>query len=214
MSNFRLGVDLDGVLADFTTSYNNMLRRVSGKNDAGLKPGEEPTCWFWATEYGFTKDEDAAAWAEIKRDPFFWYKLGRYLDAREAVAVLNQMFAAGHEVYFITNRPGIHPQMQSIMWLVETGMQLPQVCCQSGKHPDKGPLIKGLQLTHFIDDKPENCFDAKEHSPETEVFMLRKPYQSAAHIQRAEALGIHIIPSIRDFFEYLSREEKAHALVV
>ena len=203
---YRLGIDCDGVLFDFNSAYARVLEKVSGKKCL-LRPGEQPTCWDWPTKYGFSKGDDHAAWREIKGDPIFWSGLAPTVEARSATLMLNKLYGAGHDVYFITNRPGIAPHMQTVMALMALGIDMPQVLVTE----DKGPVVKGLKLTHFIDDKPDNVFEAKEASSDCSVFMLATNYNKAEQA-KAKAKDIVIVATLREFFEALAREENSEGI--
>lgn len=199
--NFRLGVDCDGVIFDFTSAYARMLEKVSGKT-CTLTPGTEPHCWNWATEYGFDKGDDSKAWREIKKDPQFWATLAPKQEAAQAIAALNNIYRAGHEVYFITNRPGIAPHAQTIIALGLLGMEIPQVLVSE----DKGPVAKGLKLTHFIDDKIENCEEvAQDAAPGCRVFCLTTNYNKNHEFN--PKLNIIRVGTLLEFFTALAFEE-------
>lgn len=207
-----LGFDIDGVLADFTSGYRAALTAVSGR-ECGLAKGDDPPCWDWATEVGHTKEEDKAAWKLMLSDPEFWFRLSPTLEAAQALAMLTLAYTEGHTTYFITNRMGVNPHIQTLGWLAQHGMAYPQVIVQA--KANKGELAYALKLTHFIDDKPENCFDVKQAHPACEVYLLKKRYNDTAEYRDLAAkYGITIITTIREFFESIAAQENAHALVV
>lgn len=153
-----IGVDVDGVLADFNQSYRNMLIATSGKD---LFKGEtDPPCWNYAPAYGYTQEEDTAAWSNITKSYCFWRNLSALKHAGDFLWAL----AASHlvpvpdksRVYFITSRPGLDVKGQTERWLHALGVPNPTVLIV-GNHFDKGPVASALSLTHFVDDKPENC---------------------------------------------------------
>lgn len=204
--SYKVGFDVDGVLADFTSGYIAKLEK-SGRR-CTLGEGQDPHCWNWPVEYGFTKEDDDAAWRDIKQDPLFWASLKPMLEAHPAISVLKEMYNAGHEVYFITNRMGIGPHMQTVMFLSALGMPLPQVIiCEK-----KGPLAEGLALTHFIDDKFENVcdvaaytLDKKTKLPTCKVFLLNKAYNKDKLLPLT--LGIIRVDTLKEFFLSLAFEE-------
>lgn len=204
-----IGVDCDGVLADFTYGYKNKLFEVSGVRRIGLN--EDPTMWYWAQgQAGYTPAEDSAAWASIKTDPMFWATLPPYANTRRVLNELDELMLAGHEVYYITHRMGVAPHLQTRAWLEQNGAVAgPQVLIvrdhvfPGGKEPaNKGHLAKGLGLTHLIDDKPENCLDVKAASPLCDVYLLEQPWNEKQRPQCKDA-GIRITPSFSYFFQDL-----------
>jgi FMN phosphatase YigB (HAD superfamily) len=174
---FIIGCDVDGVLADFNTAYRQRLIDVTGRE---LIPpfvnGHEPTVWNYATdEYGYTKEEDNAVWKSITNDPFFWQDLEQYPTAAAFVWSVLRLF---DNVYFITTRPGYMVKPQTEKWLKDLGRNNATVLIAKNAKA-KGYLAAGLGLTHFIDDRDQNCYAVMHYSPDTQVYMLRHKYNSS-----------------------------------
>jgi 5'(3')-deoxyribonucleotidase len=171
MAQLRIGCDMDGVLADFNNAYRQRLIDITGRTL--IPEGFQPPTWYYATDhYGYTKAEDDATWKSITSDPHFWVDLNAYPKAKDFLRELN-----GHkdaDLYFITTRPGLNVKRQSEWWL-HPYVTHPTVLIAKNAE-SKGLIAAGLQLTHFIDDRPENCLAVKVHSPSTEVFLLDYPY--------------------------------------
>lgn len=161
MTPLRLGIDLDGVLANFTDAFADVLAKTSGRMLVTEYP-YDPLVWDWPQHVGFTDAEVTAAWKRVHQSPDFWQSL---LPKDGAVAFLDQLWrwvayrnwghGESHEVYFITNRDGLRAKDQTEQWLIRHGF--------GGKHPtvliargEKGPLVPALGLTHVVDDRPEN----------------------------------------------------------
>lgn len=159
-----IGVDLDGVVCDFNRGYRKALIDASGRD---LFIGEtDPPCWNYAQAYGYSKDEDTAAWKHMTASSTFWASL------RPLPGVADFLFALDAStrfdtpparVYFITSRPGIDAKGQSERWLQSMGYECPTVLIVGVRagDVDKGLLASALGLTHFIDDKPENVLAVK-----------------------------------------------------
>lgn len=203
-----IGIDIDGVLANFNKAYRAKLIEVTGRDlipEAACRsnePGEEPPVWFYAEFYGYTKDEDSKTWKAIIADPMFWRNLEHLRGAKEflwnldcEVELHDDNIAQRPEVYFITTRPGTDVKGQTVTWLSDRDVDFPTVLITRG---NKGQLAQGLGLTHFLDDKPENCFDVKAACPSAEVFMLSCRYNLDAQ-ERAKELGIHVIGELNEF---------------
>src|ERR1044071_6225241 len=138
----RIGVDVDGVLADFNTSYIDLMIKSTGKNLFPLKPFDIPT-WNYPEHYGYTKEEVSNAWKIIKENPHFWVGLGRYAYTKDVLDQLTKADNTKHEVYFITTRVGVQPKIQTTKWLIQNGFfGLPSVIISS----NKGPVAAGLDL--------------------------------------------------------------------
>jgi len=154
----RVGVDVDGVLADFNAGYRRRLCEVTGRDL--FPPGYyAPTEWHYPNKsLGYTADEIGATWESIKADRMFWLNLKPLPGAQALItALLNRPWQI--DVYFITARPGIKAKRQTERWLANVwnyydAHVTPTVLIASGS---KGNIAEGLRLTHFIDDRPDNC---------------------------------------------------------
>lgn len=228
MPQFRLGVDVDGVLADFNVGFHRLLEE---RTNRGI-PYQEPTVWAWPTAWGYTREEESAAWEWVKHNEF-WALLQPMpeLALTPAVSVLLGLAVNGHPVYFMTNRPGNGAWHETIYWLVKHGFPKPMVMITPeletkfkneviGKEPSKGYIAKGLDLTHFIDDKPGNCVDVKQKSPKTRVFIITRGWNDTFD---EKPHGIERVDNLHAFFTALMdeqtaigeqiRKEKASALI-
>lgn len=197
-----IGVDVDGVLADFNRGLREMLIRTTGRKL--IPEGEEPSCWNYATEqYGYTKEEDRATWRAIIEDRAFWGHLDCCSDAPWILAALGTARQAGAEVYFITARPGATAKVQTETWLERVmGFPAPTVLIARG---DKGFIAHGLGLTHFIDDRPDNNFSVRvtRKPGECRIFMPLRAYNTWAVPQCAER-GIEILPTCHPFVDAIT----------
>ena len=196
-----LGVDLDGCLVNFNEGLRERLALVTGR--ALIEPGFEPPKWNYPVDsYGYTEDEYASTWKSIEHDRRFWYELQPLPGAIFALVKLAQLAVLGHEVYFITSRPGIFAHQQSHQWISDFGFKQPTVLIDRG---GKGPLAAGLRLTHFVDDRPENCFDVWNATSRigTKIYMPRRSYnvneQKAVEIMNDETRRWSLIDGIDDF---------------
>lgn len=189
----RIGVDLDGCLANFESAAVPRIVEVTGRD---LFPhqfvkqcGEYgPPVWEWPDYYGYTKEEMTAVWGAITADNTFWLTLDE-LDGMRTLRLLWPTLAA-HEVYFITNRPGIRAKHQSELWLFShflhaiwtqreavTQMQReawPTVLISA----EKGKVASALRLDAYLDDKVENIQDVHREAWETRPFLLTRAYNT------------------------------------
>lgn len=212
---FTFGIDIDGVLSDFCDGYIRVLNAVSGKN---ADPAYDPTQWHFEGDLGFTPEEVKAAWKAIRTDPGFWFNLKPKFDVTNVLQVLAAIYMAGHQVYFISDRAGLHPHAQTVAWLAQHGFPLAPVLLtpeQVRGESEKGRVARALNLTHFLDDKPSNCWSVKQHQPSCLTYLLRQTYNDTAEVRaKAEELGVVIVTSLRHFFEEAVKEEKINAIVV
>lgn len=203
-AQYRIGCDMDGVLADFNKAYRERLADVTGRDL--IPAGFVPSTWFYATEeFGYTKEEDNATWRSITSDVMFWNNLFAYPDAKW---FLQTLLHSLDEVYFITTRPGRLVKLQSEMWLRRLGYVEPTVLIAKNAEA-KGLLAKGLGLTHFIDDRPENCLAVRRHSPSTKIYLLDYPYNRWADAYLGYAMVYTRIASVEEFTNALGHRSAA-----
>jgi len=149
----RLGLDLDGVLADFNASYRQLFIDLTGRDTFD---GEtDPPCWNYHAVYGYTDAEAKQVWGAIAASDRFWERLD---PLPGAVSLLKWAFWKQNQidVYFITSRIGLGVKKQSEHWLHCHGFPRATVLVQQEQSGTKGDLAKGLGLTHVLDDKIEN----------------------------------------------------------
>lgn len=169
MTNFkRMGIDLDGVLSNFTDSYARALWKETGI----LFPpnsDEWPTVWYWEREAGVTKEQEGKVWKDhiLKGKKKFWEGLAPLPDARAELKQLNRLAKLGHEVTFISTRMGEQAKAQTETWLYNNWMSFPTVILSD----KKVPLIRDLGIDFFIDDKWETI-DLLARTAETEKWKI------------------------------------------
>lgn len=161
----KLGIDVDGVLADFCTGYNHLLQ------EQGSRPVVY-NCWDWDKAAGFTSEERGNAWKVIKETDF-WFNLYPLPGAEADMERLGGL-AEDHDIYFITHRQGKECKQQTEDWLFRYGIACPTVLISTD---DKRPLISGLDLDFYIDDKLstiENADLLRQYG--LKLFLLDRPY--------------------------------------
>lgn len=159
----NFGFDLDGVVANFEARYAPLLSRLSGVQFPKLGYSDWPDAWQWdrsALEDAGISHADATAildeaWTEVKNTSF-WGTLPLTAHGAETLRTINQLRAAGHNIYFITSRPGRFAKVLSEDWLIRHDVTAPVVFIASNA-ADKANIGLFLELDVFIDDKPENC---------------------------------------------------------
>lgn len=171
----RVGVDVDGILANFFTAYENLVIQVAGEDKFGAnKYPTLPCTWNWPQFHGYDESTIAEVWTRIKGDTTFWASLEALPGADN---FLERLDNSNHEVYFITDRPGIGPQVQTQYWLAQHGYWGPNVIIS---RKGKGVVCDALSLEVYIDDKPENVSDCFTRAPDTRLFLLDYPYNQAS----------------------------------
>lgn len=188
MNKLRLGIDIDGVVADFNFTF----RKLVHDNTQVRLPEISltyPDSWDYHRVAGVTSEEDNLLWEHIKNSASFWLNITAYPTAPVFLEWLAWL-PSEIDVYFITSRPGKTAKMQTEMWLERNGWGYdchPTVLISR----DKGKCASALNLTHYIDDKNENCVDVLTESPKTKVFMLARPWNTAQlNIPRIDSLNV------------------------
>jgi hypothetical protein len=204
----RIGFDVDGVLANFFQAYEKLTVEVTGKDLFGDKkwPKQLPQTWNWPETFGYTNAEMQEVWKHIKNSSSFWEKLWCMVEEEDCQRIHD--LGLKHELYFITDRPGIQPQKQTREWL--EWFNMPGSVIISGPHARKGRICHGLNLDYYVDDKYENIIDVLTVSPTTQTFMIKYPYNSEmiggvpmhehVHMSRGK-----IINSVEDFIGIIER---------
>jgi hypothetical protein len=165
----NIGVDVDGVFADFNSACIETCIKVTGKDLFPPRPFDIPT-WHYPQHYGYSAEEmdfeKGPVWGAIKSNPTFWQTLPEYADTREALAYLDKLRRAGHDIYFVTNRYGIKCKLQTERWLRRHGFADPTVLVTG----DKRRIAQALKLDAYVDDRWENAVDvAGEYKQDTLV---------------------------------------------
>lgn len=174
----KIGCDVDGCLADFSSAYVERLIKTTGKDlFTPENNAQNPSCWNWDIAAGYTKAESSAAWATILTDATFWARL-EPLD-RRAIRRLYQQHLYGYDdVYFITNRMGVSPKQQTEDFLAANGYLAATVLVAA----DKGPIINSLGLEAYIDDRPDTIEKLVGECPGTKIFIKDASYNREVRV--------------------------------
>lgn len=100
--------------------------------------------------FGMTDDQGKSMW-NSSLDIIYHTDCPTYPGA---VELLQKLDAAGHEIYYITSRPGAHAE-RTKEWLVRQGFPVKDSHFHCGmKDSQKAEIIERLQLDYYVDDKP------------------------------------------------------------
>lgn len=186
-----IGVDIDGVLADFNAHFIEYVIAVTGRDLFPARPFDIP-CWNYPEHYGYTPAEVSKVWVSIKQSASFWSRVSPYDDAFSALDTLVDRFR--DDVYFITARPGLLAKRQTEDWLRLVGYPKAAVLITS----HKGLAARTLELDVYIDDKFENALEVAQTS--TRSYLLTRPWNTAYALERT---GITRVDSLGEFLTAL-----------
>jgi hypothetical protein len=159
----RLGIDIDGVLADFRTAFHQAARECLGR-DIPIEPGEEKNT--------LSTPEIQRIWTYIGKTPNWWMRVPAFEPGE--IANLYALSRAGRwEICFLTKRPpsaGDAVQFQTQWWLEHHGFYLPAVVTVPGS---RGELANAIRLDLVVDDQFVNCAEVVGASTCKALLMMR-----------------------------------------
>ena len=192
----KIGIDCDGVLANFNHAFVELTVRVLGKD---LYPGPAGTfdifTWNYPEFFGYTSSDVTKIWDHIKSDPDFWLNIPAYKNTKQAMKMLANLQQSNNDIYFITNRMGVNAKRQTEKWLDRFDMQPTTVLLSK----EKGLCATALALDAYIDDKWENCVDVAMQNDTIKVFCMDQPWNHT----KVSDLKIIRVSSILEMLSYL-----------
>ena len=187
-----LGLDIDGVVADFLSDFLLVLEKRIGR---GPITAESITSFNFSDHPVLTKKAVRDCMEMVSYDPLFWSKLSSLITPLEwkRLAVLSYR----GELVFITQRHvrttyDIHGV--TCDWLKLHGVNKPVVHCTPNK---KGELVRNLGIQLFVDDRYENCREVAENS-QAIVLMPNRPYNRSF-----QHPGVNKIQNFSEIFAHL-----------
>lgn len=194
--SLRIGLDVDGVIADFRSAFRaaarqSLRRDVADAPDSPREGGET-----------LTPVEIDRVWQHIARTSNWWMSVPPFEPA--ALARLYSLARASRwEIFFLTKRPpsaGDTVQFQTQWWIEQHGFYLPSVVTVPGS---RGELANALRLDLIVDDQVVNCAEIIAASATKAVLMLRQ--RDAVMQQHASDRGIGVVSSLAEVLPVLER---------
>jgi hypothetical protein len=191
----RIGVDIDGVLADFRSSFRaaavRVLRRdVGSTNDSPQSAG------------ALSPADVRRVWDYIGKTRNWWMEVEPYEPAQIA-RLYSLMRARGWEVFFLTKRPpsaGDSVQFQTQWWIERFGFYLPAVLTVLGS---RGDIANGLRLDLVLDDQLINCVEVVS-ATSTKALLVQR---TADNTLRSQAInrGIGVVSTLAEAITMIER---------
>jgi hypothetical protein len=190
----RIGIDIDGVLADFRSAFRSTAARCLRHDIAETDDYE--------TLGPLSPDDVRRVWDYIGKTPNWWMDVPAY-EPDQIARLYSVMRAANWEVFFMTKRPpsaGDTVQFQTQWWIERFGFYLPAVMTVPGS---RGDIANGLRLDMIIDDQLINCVEVISAAPTKALLMLRT-HDSAAR-EHASNRGIGVVGSLSEAITVMER---------
>lgn len=156
----RLGIDLDGVVADFNTGW---MTRYNGQHGTNLDPSMV-TSWNAMLELtGFDTMDRFWDWAEGGDEPSIFRHLPTFPDA---VPALHRL-AVDHAIVILTTKPtwAVH---DTFAWISETGIPTREVHMIARKWT--------VECDVYLDDAPHLLPRLVAHRPDALVTRFARPW--------------------------------------
>ena len=161
LSQMRIGVDLDGVVADFTQGWTSQYKKDFGKEI------QEKDITEWGLSQPLTHfEEEIDFWNWAKN--FNGYSIFRNLKTyKNAVEVLIELSMAGHEIVILSSKPwwAIH---DTLIWLGENKIPSKEIHFIEDKW--------NVNCDVYIDDAPHQLENFVNHVPEKLILRFVRPY--------------------------------------
>jgi uncharacterized HAD superfamily protein len=195
----RIGIDLDGVLADFVWKFTwTMARRFPEVAGLPMHTGEQPT-WEFHKLPGITREMVAETWQVVEETPDWWVDVPLCATPDE-VRWLGRI-AERHEVFVVTARyphgTGSSVTAQTRQWLHRYGLGAAGLLLTTRK----GLAAQALGLGYFLDDHAGNAVDVADSTTGLcQVLLLDRPFN-----RDLQDLRVSRVPSLGAFLEIVER---------
>tara|TARA_Y100000310_G_scaffold338954_1_gene430117 strand:- start:89 stop:718 length:630 start_codon:yes stop_codon:yes gene_type:complete len=171
-----LGINLDGVLADYWTAYLRRLRRAH----AALSPATPMPTSVAGSARAFSPAVRGHVWQDINASPTFWVDLSPYPDTPDVLRRLEAI----DRVYFLTRRYGTNVRSQTATWLTAMGYHRHPSVLVVPTDRDKAALASTLQLTGVIDDSISVGRALRRGAPRCAFRLIAQPWNQTEQVER------------------------------
>lgn len=190
--SLRVAFDIDGVLADFRTAFQQAAREAGVSSRASdASPQNDP----------LSSRDIKAIWDHVKRSPNWWTRLQPY-EPGQLVRAYELARRRKWEVVFMTRRPsteGDPVQLQTQWWIEQQGFYYPAVVTVPGS---RGELANALRLDVIVDDQLLNCVDVVGGSTAKALLLLRDAPDKTTQ-DHAVSRGIGVVSSLEEAIDVL-----------
>jgi uncharacterized HAD superfamily protein len=187
-----VGLDIDGVLADFISPFLRVLEMRVG--NGAITPATVMDLNF--EKHAFVTEQAVLECIEeVSNDPAFWQELAPLPSSEHWKAL--EALSRQQTLVFVTHRherQSYSIQQVTRNWLKKHGVSDPVVYFTQTY---KSELIRKLKIDLFVDDRHENCRDAAENT-EALVLMPHRSYNQTFNHPR-----VRRIPDLDALFGYL-----------
>ena len=190
----RIGIDIDGVLADFRSAFHETAVRLL-RHDVDDTQDLEALTPLSAADV-------RRVWDHIATAQNWWMEVPAY-EPDQIARLYSLMRAGGWEVFFMTKRPpsaGDSVQFQTQWWIERFGFYLPAVMTVPGS---RGDIANGLRLDLILDDQLINCVEVISTAPAKAVLVQRS--SDAAAKQQASNRGIGVVSTLSEALTVMER---------
>jgi hypothetical protein len=187
----RLGIDVDGVVADFRSAFRALAQRELGIAAEDVE-GE------------LSKADVDRLWKCVATASNWWVDIPAY--EPDQLARLYTLARRGRwEVFFLTSRPlsaGDAVQLQTQVWLERGGFLLPSVLTTPAGA--RGEVARSLRLDLVLDDRLVNCLEIIGASNSRALLIARSEADSKMR-EGAEARGVGVVTTLAQGLDAIER---------